>query len=263
MEDVVLLRSVSVIRDGRHIVDSVNWDVRSGERWVVLGPNGSGKTTLMKILGAQLHPTSGEATILGRTIGHTDVRELRQLIGVVSGAVIRSLRPDVPAGDVVLSGVKGALETWWDEYSSADRKAARDAMNKIGVAHLADRPFNVISEGERQKVLLARALVTSPGLLLLDEPFAGLDLGAREVLLERLRVLFGDVASPPAVLVTHHTEEIPPTTTHALLLRNGRVVASGPISETLSSESLSETFEIDVSVARLDTGRWIAQVESV
>jgi iron complex transport system ATP-binding protein len=260
MSRAVDLRSVSVVREERHIVKHVSWQIEQGQRWVVLGPNGSGKTTLLKILGAQLHPTSGEASVLGDPLGRTDVRQLRKRIGVVSGSVIRSLRPDIVAFDVVLTGRRAALETWWDDYNDDDHATALAAMDDNGVSHVRDRPFNVISEGERQKVLLARALVTSPELLLLDEPFAGLDLGAREQLLSRLRSLFAKATTPPLVLVTHHTEEIPPETTHALLLRSGEVVAAGPVEDVLTTDLVSQTFDLGVRVTRMEGGRWISQV---
>jgi iron complex transport system ATP-binding protein len=256
----VELQSVSVVRDERHILNNVYWTINDGERWVVLGPNGSGKTTTLRVLSAQMHPTSGDAWVLRQQLGHTDVRILRKRIGVVSGSVIRSLRPDILVEDVVLSGRRSALETWWDTYTDEDRFAAVTALDANGVAHLSDRAFNVISEGERQKVLLARALVTSPGLLLLDEPFAGLDLGARERLLVRLRTLFADPSTPPLVLVTHHTEEIPPETTHALLLSEGRVVAAGMIDEVLTSHLVSQAFDLDISVQRDVNGRWSSKV---
>jgi iron complex transport system ATP-binding protein len=255
------LESVSVEYDGVAVVDEVSWTVKQDERWVVLGPNGSGKTTLLKILSARLHPTRGIARVLGSKLGGVDVRELRKHIGVVSGSVIRSLRSDIVVSDVVLSGTRAALETWWDEFSNEERRAATEAMVRNDVLQLRDRPFDVISEGERQRVLLARAMVTSPGLLVLDEPFAGLDLGARERLLLRLREVFADSSAPPVVLVTHHAEEIPPETTHVLLLRNGRVVAAGATGDVLTSQHVSKAFDLDVSVFRSENGRWSSQVQ--
>jgi iron complex transport system ATP-binding protein len=243
MSTAVKLESVSVVRDERRILDSVSWTIEDGERWVVLGPNGSGKTTILRILGAQMHPTSGDAWILHKQLGHTDVRVLRKRIGIVSGSVIRSLRVDIAVEDVVMSGRRSALETWWDEYDDDDHRATDDALKANGIAHLRHQTFNVISEGERQKVLLARALVTSPGLLLLDEPFAGLDLGNRERLLTRMRALFSDPSTPPLVLVTE-----------------GRVVRAGSIEETLTSHYVSEAFDLDIRVRRDENGRWSSTV---
>jgi iron complex transport system ATP-binding protein len=229
---------------------------------VVIGPNGSGKTTLLQIAGARMHPSSGSVEILGERLGRADWRAVKARVGFVSGSVVRSLRPALSAGDVVLTGKHGALEPWWHPYSDADRARARELMDRTGVAGLADRPFGVISEGERQQVLLARMLMADPGLLLLDEPFAGLDLGARERLLARLAALATDPATPPTVLVTHHVEEIPPGTTHALVLGQGHVVASGPIDVTLTADALSAAFAFPVDLTREPTPagpRWTAR----
>ena len=197
----------------------------------MIGPNGSGKTTLLAIAGARLHPSRGSVEILGERLGASDWRAVRARVGFVSGAVVRSLRPSLAAIDVVVTAKFGALEPWWHTYTDADLDRARSRLELTGVADLADRTFGVLSEGERQQVLLARLLMADPGLLLLDEPFAGLDLGARERLLARLSALALDPATPPIVLVTHHVEEIPPGSTHALVLSGGHVVASGPIDD--------------------------------
>jgi iron complex transport system ATP-binding protein len=246
----LLLEDVSLRRDGNEILSHVDWRVAPGERWVVIGPNGSGKTTLLQIAGARLHPSSGTVEILGERLGRSDWRAVRARVGFVSGSVVRSLRPALAAGDVVVTGMHGALEPWWHTYTDADRARARDLMALTGVDALADRPFGVISEGERQQVLLARMLMADPGLLLLDEPFAGLDLGARERLLARLSTLAADPATPPVVLVTHHVEEIPPGTTHALVLGDGHVVASGPIEDTLTADGLSAAFAFPIDLTR-------------
>jgi iron complex transport system ATP-binding protein len=252
---VLQLDDVSIRRDGRPILADVEWSVGAGERWVVIGPNGSGKTTLLQIAGARLHPSTGMVEILGERLGVSDWREVRARVGFVSGSVVRSLRPSLDALDIVVTGRYGALEPWWHTYTDADRARALELMALTGVAGLADRPFGVISEGERQQVLLARLLMGEPGLLLLDEPFAGLDLGARERLLARLAGLAADPATPPIVLVTHHVEEIPPGTTHALVLGGGRVVASGPIEDALTTESLSTAFDFPIELGR-DGARW-------
>jgi len=249
------LRGVGVVRDGRALLSGVDWTVGAGERWAVLGPNGSGKTTLLRICGAELHPTSGGVEVLGERLGRVDVRELRARIGWVSGALTRLLRAGITAREVVVTGRRAALETWWDAFGPADWSRAGTLLADAGMAAVADRPFGVISEGERQQVLIARALMGEPELLLLDEPAAGLDLGARERLVARLAALAADLSTPPLVLVTHHAEEIPPGTTHALLLRDGRVHAAGPVADVLTSEAVSEAFSVAVSVGR-DAGRW-------
>jgi iron complex transport system ATP-binding protein len=252
------LEAISVRRDGTEILSRVDWCVAPGDRWVLIGPNGSGKTTLLQIAGARLHPSSGTVEILGERLGRSDWRAVRARVGFVSGSVVRSLRPGLTAGDVVVTGKHGALEPWWHTYTDADRARARELMELTGVAALAERPFGVISEGERQQVLLARMLIADPGLLLLDEPFAGLDLGARERLLARLSALAADPATPPTVLVTHHVEEIPPGTTHALVLGKGHVVASGPLASTLTADALSTAFAFPVDLVR-DGDRWTAR----
>jgi iron complex transport system ATP-binding protein len=196
--------------------------------------------------------------ILGERLGASDWRAVRARVGFVSGSVVRSLRPSLDALDIVVTGKYGALEPWWNKYTDADRARARALMEVTGVAALADRTFGVISEGERQQVLLARLLMGDPGLLLLDEPFAGLDLGARERLLARLSALAMDPATPPVVLVTHHVEEIPPGTTHALVVSGGRIVARGPISESLTADALGTAFDFPVELGR-DGDRWWAR----
>ena len=225
---------------------------------MVLGPNGSGKTTLLQVAGARLHPSRGSVEILGNLLGASDWRAVRERVGFVSGSVMRALRPAVTASEVVMTGRYGALEPWWHTYTDADRERAEAQLAALGVADIADRTFGVISEGERQLVLLARVLMADPGLLLLDEPFAGLDLGNRERLLARIAALVADAAQPPLVLVTHHVEEIPPGITHALLLRAGSVVAQGPIDATLTAATVSDTFGMNLDVEHRD-GRWLAR----
>ena len=255
----VRLVDVSVIRDGTPILDGVTWQVGPGERWALLGPNGSGKTTLLRVAGAGLWPTRGTVDVLGERLGRVDMRELRRRISVVSASVARNLRPAQSAFDVVLSGRHAALETWWHEYTDADRARAATLLEEAGFAGagFAARAFGLLSEGERQQVLLARALMGEPELVLMDEPAAGLDLGARERLLSRLAALADDPAVPPMVLVTHHLEEIPTGVTHAALLRGGRLTASGPIGSVLTDDAVSDAFGVDVVVERR-SGRWRA-----
>jgi iron complex transport system ATP-binding protein len=251
----VALRGVTVRRDGVPVLDGIDWQVERSERWVVLGPNGSGKTTMLQVAGARLWPTSGRVEVLGSVLGRVDVRTLRPRVALVSGAVTRQLRADVTAREVVASGRYGALETWWHSYGTEDWDKADMLLAQGGVAAIAGRSFAVISEGERQQVLLARALMSDPELVLLDEPFAGLDLGARERLLLRLRSLASDASSPPVVLVTHHCEEIPPGFTHGGLMRGGRLIAAGPLGEVITSRLVSACFDVPVAVG-CSEGRW-------
>ena len=233
----------------------IDWRIESGERWVVLGPNGSGKTTLLQVAAARLWPTAGTVEVLGARLGSVDVRSLRPRVALVSGAVTRQLRADLVARDVVVSGRHGALETWWNRYTQGDLDKADGLLELGGVGDIGDRAFGVISEGERQQVLLARALMSDPELLLLDEPFAGLDLGARERLLVRLTALACDPGNPPIVLVTHHCEEIPPGFTHGGLLSDGALVAAGSLSDVVTSERVSACFGVAVAVGCTE-GRW-------
>ncbi len=256
---VVRLDSVSVVRDGDTLLDDVSWEVGAGERWALLGPNGSGKTTLLRVVGAGLWPTRGTVEILGERLGRVDMRELRTRITVVSASIARTLRPAQPALDVVLTGRFAALETWWHEYTDDDRRRAADLLDAAGFGGelFAARAFGLLSEGERQQVLLARALMGDPELILLDEPAAGLDLGARERLLARLALLAADPMVPPMVLVTHHLEELPPGISHVALLRHGRVVDAGPVDDVLTDDTVSHVFGVQVGVERRGD-RWIA-----
>jgi iron complex transport system ATP-binding protein len=238
------------VRDGTPVLDGVDWEVGAGERWAVLGPNGSGKTTMLQVAGMRLLPTRGTVTVLGETYGRTDARALRRRIALVSGSVLRMLRPSITAHDIVLTGRTGALEPWWHRYDEADHARADELLAAAGMTAMAGRAFEVLSEGERQQVLLARALMAEPDLLLLDEPAAGLDLGARERLVTRLAALAAEPATPPMVLVTHHLEEIPPGITHAALLRGGRVVAAGPAEDVIQATSVSAAFGVQVTVER-------------
>jgi len=256
----VRLDGVAVVRDGTALLDDVSWTVGPGERWALLGPNGSGKTTLLRVIGAGLWPTRGVVQILGETLGRVDMRELRKRITVVSASVGRTLRPAQPALDIVLTGRHAALETWWHEYTDDDRARAAALLAAAGFAGTAfgERAFGLLSEGERQQVLLARALMGDPELILMDEPAAGLDLGAREGLLARLAALAADPDVPPLVLVTHHLEEIPPGVTHGALLRAGRLLVAGPVEEVLTDAAVSDAFGVGVVVERRG-GRWVAR----
>ena len=256
----IRVTGLSVVRDGTALIEDINWEVGTGERWALLGPNGSGKTTLLRVVGSALWPTRGVVEILGERLGHVDMRILRQRIATVSASISRALRPQLSALEVVLTGRYAVLETWWHEFSADDRVEADRLLRLAGFGgdSFDGRSFGLLSEGERQQVLLARALMSRPELLLMDEPAAGLDLGARERLVQRLSVLADDPSVPALVLVTHHVEEIPPGMTHAALLREGRMVAAGPVNEVLTNSVVSDAFGIDVVVQR-SQGRWSAR----
>ncbi len=249
---------VDLERAATPVLRSVSWRVATGQRWAVLGPNGGGKTTLMQLASGYLHPTRGTVDVLGQRLGRTDVRSLRQRLGTVSASVARMIVPWLPAREVVVSARHGALEPWWHRYSEAERAKALALLGAAGFESIADRPFGVLSEGERQQVLLARALMISPELLLLDEPCAGLDMGARERLLSQLGALARDPTAPPIVMVTHHVEEIPVAFTHALLLRQGQVLTSGPLDQALTGPALSQCFGLSLSL-HSQGGRWVSQ----
>ncbi|MDY7104276.1 MAG: ABC transporter ATP-binding protein [Actinomycetota bacterium] len=245
-------------RNGTVILDDVSWQVTPGQRWALLGRNGSGKTTLVRIASLYEHPTSGTVHVLGERLGRVDVRRHRERIGLTSPALADQLRATTTARDVVVSGIHAALETWWHTYDDDELARADERLARLGVAHLAERTFGTLSSGERQRVLLARTLISDPGLLLLDEPTAGLDLAGREQLVATLALLAADASAPPMVLVTHHPEEIPPGTTHVLLLSGGRVLAAGPLEETLTSASLSACFGLPLLLERSRNGRFAA-----
>lgn len=261
MAAVVELVGVSIVRGGTKLLDDVNWTVDEAERWVVIGPNGAGKTTLLQILAAQLHPTTGMAGLLDEVLGAVDVFDLRPRIGVTSAALADRIPKSERVSDVVVSASYAVMGRWREQYEAADHARAAALMDQLRVGQLADRTFGTLSEGERKRVQIARALMTDPELLLMDEPAAGLDLTGREALVATLAELCADPYAPATVLVTHHVEEIPPGITHALLLKGGKVVAAGPIGEVLTPELMSETFDLPLEISRAD-GRWTARAAS-
>ena len=248
----------TVVRGDRSIIDRVRWSVAEGEHWVVLGPNGAGKTTILQLAATLMHPTAGEVWVLGEPLGLVDVFELRPRIGLASAALAERLPPEERVVDVVLTAAYARLGRWREDYERPDETRALALLDQLGAAPLAQRRFGTLSEGERKRVQIARALMTDPELLLLDEPAAGLDLGAREDLVRRLGVIAADPASPTTVLVTHHVEEIPPGFGQALLLRDGAVVSAGPIETALTAQTLSRTFGIPLLVERHGP-RWSAR----
>ncbi len=257
-EPVVEIRGVDVVRGTAHLLRGVDWTVLPDQRWVVLGPNGAGKTTLLQLAGAHLHPTRGEVRLLGETMGAVDVFELRPRIGLTSAALAQRIQPGERTGDVVLSAGYAIVGRGRERYDIDDLTRAATLLQQWGVQAIAHRPFGTLSEGERKRVQIARALMTDPELLLLDEPGAGLDLGGREDLVGRLSGLAGSPSAPAQVLVTHHVEEIPPGYTHALLLREGAVVSAGPLAQVLTAETLSQTFGLSLALER-PGGRFTAR----
>jgi iron complex transport system ATP-binding protein len=258
MDPVLELAEVTVRRGPATLIEAVDWTVEEDERWVVLGPNGAGKTTLLQVASAQIHPTSGVVGILGEVLGTVDVFELRPRIGLTSAALAERVPRDERVHDVVVSASYGVIGRWRERYDDLDHTRAEDLLVEVGASHLTDRTFGTLSEGERKRVQIARALMSDPELLLLDEPAAGLDLGGREDLVSTLSTLAMDELSPATVLVSHHVEEIPPGFTHALLLRRGRVVAAGPLEQVLTEEIVSDTFGMPLRLWHED-GRWGAR----
>ena len=262
MPAIASVADLTIVRDGRTILDVGHFEIGAHQRWALLGPNGSGKSTLLSVLAGRLWPTSGTVTLLGERVGAVDLRTLRPRLGLLSATLTRELRAGLLVRECVVTGIDGALETWWRDYPTEDYARAHVLLDSLGVGHLADKAIGVISEGERARVLLARVLIANPSLLCLDEPAAGLDLGAREELLARLSDLFASERAEPAILVTHHLEELPGSLTHAVLLRAGRIVALGEIADVLTSDAVSAAFGVAVDVTAHANGRFSARARS-
>jgi len=249
--DIVIdMDAVSVVRGSTTLLDEVSWTVELDERWVILGPNGAGKTTLLQLAAALLHPSSGQVRLLGEPLGLTDVFELRPRIGFASVAVAARVRPTEVVRDLVVSAGYAVLGRWRERYEPKDLDRAMHLLDLMGVAGLADRAFGTLSEGERKRVQIARALMPDPEIMLLDEPAAGLDLGGREDLLIRLSAIADDPDAPTLIMVTHHVEEIPIAFSHAMLLRDGAVVSAGLMRDVVTSANLSETFGLPLRLSR-------------
>ncbi len=247
--EVIGLEGVSVVRQGRYLLRDVSWTVHAHERWVVLGPNGAGKTTMLQVASTYLRPTRGVVRLLGGTHGEVDVRELRRRVGYAGAGPARMIREYLPAVEIVVTGKHAAfVDSRWHHYTDEDWAAARRHLERFDAASFGDRSFETLSQGERQRVLIARSLMTDPQVLLLDEATTGLDLGARERLVASLGAFAADRSSPAVVLVTHHVEEIPPGFSHILILGDGEVVASGPIGETLTASALSSSFGLELQL---------------
>ena len=256
-DEVLKLRGVSVRRDASLLLRNVDWTAHEDERWIVIGPNGAGKTTLLQIAATLLYPTEGTVEVLGERLGDVDVFELRPRIGLTSAALAERVPSGEKVIDLVLTASYAVLGRWKEEYESSDVTRAVELLDALGCAHLIRRRFSTLSEGERKRVQIARAMMPDPEILLLDEPAAGLDLGGREDLLRRLSALASNPKAPAMVLVTHHVEEVPDGFTHAMLLRRGAVLTAGPVDEVFTAKNLSRCFGVPLAIERHER-RWRA-----
>ncbi len=257
---ILQVDDLTLVRDGTVILDRVSWTVKRGHHWVILGANGSGKTSLIAALTGYLMPTRGEILLLGQRYGESDWRELRTRIGIVSSSV-RQLMADTEPALYTVAGGRHAMIDYWGDPSASEKRAAAVLLDRVEAGHLAERPWGVLSQGERQRVLIARALMTRPRLLIFDEPCAGLDPVAREHFLQFMGRLSRQPAAPSMLLITHHVEEITACFSDALLLREGRVIAAGPVRSTLTSENLGRVFKARVRATR-QRGRFRLEVLS-
>ncbi len=252
----VELRQAVVRIDGRAVLGPIDLRIGLGERWVLLGPNGGGKTTLLTLAGARRQPSSGRVAVLGVALGSADVRGVHPRISHTSHVLAERMPAGMHVETVVLTGKRAVLSPWFQRFDEEDRRRAATLLERVGCAHLAERRFDTCSQGERQRILLARALYADPELLILDEPASGLDLPAREILIDALEAVLGQPGGPTAILATHHLEEIPPSSTHAALLRDGRLVASGEIADVLTPGPLEACFAIAMDVGRRGARWW-------
>ncbi len=249
-EYVLELRDISVRRGEREILGPLNFAIRPQERWVVLGPNGAGKSTLLQILATRIFPTKGSVHLLDKEIGRVDLSELRTRIGICGALISEDIPADEKVRDVVLTAAYAILGRWNEAYDLWDESRAVALLTTFGVRDLAERTYGTLSEGERKRVQISRALMADPELLLLDEPAAGLDLGGREDLLRRFSIFAADPLAPASILVTHHIEEIPEGTTHALILKDGKAAVSGPVADVITSQHISAIFDLPITVVR-------------
>jgi iron complex transport system ATP-binding protein len=260
MSEVLALKNLTLVRDGKNILEDINWSVSADQRWVVVGPNGAGKTTLLKIAAAQLQPSSGSAQILGETLGEINVFELRTRIGFASTAIAGRIPNSEPVLDAVMTASYAITGRFKEKYEDVDQRRARRVLKEWQLADLAERPFGTLSDGEKKRTQIARAVMPDPELLLLDEPVASLDIGSRE---ETIKILSGYASHPKApaiIMVTHHLEEIPSGFTHALVLRDGKIIEAGPINQTLTTEKLSAAYGLELEVA-LVAGRFTVRAK--
>ena len=251
-------RGVEFIRGGNTLVGPVDWQVELDERWVIVGPNGAGKTTLIRMAAAQEFPSRGVAFVLGERIGKTDMRDLRAAIGLTSSAIASMIPASEKVGDIVVSAGYAVVGRWREKYEDVDYEQALDVLEQVGAMHLIDRTWGTLSDGEKKRVLIARAVMIDPELLIMDEPAAGMDLGGREDLIAYLGDLALDPDAPAMVMITHHLEEIPYGFTHAMLLDEGTVIAQGLIEDVLTSENVSRAYHQPIEVQH-DDGRFYAR----
>lgn len=259
MSVVLSFADVSLVRDGRAILNHLNWHVDSSQRWVILGPNGAGKTSLLRIAAAQLHPSQGSASILEKTLGKSEISEIRNRIGFASSAQSKRIPANESVLDTVLTAAHGVEGRWNETYENIDIRRAERVLAEWNLLEFRDHLFGTLSDGERKRVLIARAVMTDPEVLLLDEPAASLDVGAREQLLQLLEGYASSPFSPAMIMVTHHVEEIPEGFTHVMLLKEGRVTAAGEIADILTSENLTSTFDVPLLVSH-EGGRYWARM---
>ncbi|MCT2338629.1 ABC transporter ATP-binding protein [Corynebacterium sp. p3-SID1056] len=251
-------RGVEFSRGGARLVGPVDWQVELDERWVVIGPNGAGKTTLIRMASALEFPSKGTAFVLGEQLGRTDMRDLRAAIGLTSSAIATRIPDDEKVGDLVVSAGYAIVGRWREDYDEMDYAQAMDVLEQVGAIHLIDRRWGTLSDGEKKRVLIARAVMINPELLIMDEPAAGMDLGGREDLIAYLGELALDPDAPAMVMITHHLEEIPYGFTHAMLLDEGEIIAQGLIDDVLTSENVSKAYHQPIEVTR-DEGRFFAR----
>lgn len=254
---VLRFSNASFERDGNQILSALNWEVNSDQRWVILGANGAGKTTVLELASAWEKPTGGQVTVLGDDVASTDSDEIRPRVGLASAGMAKRIPASETVEDSVVTAAYAAAERRGEQFDEIDVRRARRVLAEWRLDALANRTFGSLSEGEGKRLQIARSIMTDPELLLLDEPSAGLDLGSREEILQMLGYFAGNAAAPAIVMVTHHVEEIPVGFTHALLMRDGGIVAAGPIETTLTSENLSQTFGVNVTVIQ-QAGRYSA-----
>jgi iron complex transport system ATP-binding protein len=248
MTTVCQLRDVRVVRDNQPILDGINWEVDDSQRWVIMGPNGAGKTTLLSLLASLIHPSSGEVMVLDETVGKTDVFELRPRVGFASSEMARRIPPNETVLDAVLTASLAVTGRWVEHYDDVDVRRAQRVLGEWNLGDMAHRLVGTLSDGERKRVQIARSVMTDPELLLLDEPAGSLDVGGREDVIDLLDRFAAWEGAPAMVMVTHHVEEIPPAFTHALLLREGKIVTHGPIADVLTSEHVSAAFGRNLDV---------------
>ncbi|MEI7420357.1 MAG: ATP-binding cassette domain-containing protein [Actinomycetes bacterium] len=260
MNEVLALENVSVIRAGKTILNSVTWSVQANERWVIVGPNGAGKTTLLKIAAAQLQPSSGTARVLGETLGEINVFDLRTRVGFASTAIASRIPNSETVLDAVMTASYAITGRFKEKYEDVDERRARRVLNEWHLSEYADRAFGTLSDGERKRTQIARAVMPDPELLLLDEPVASLDIGSREATIKILGGYASHPDAPAIIMVTHHLEEIPAGFTHALVLNEGKITAAGPINSTLTTEKLSEAYGLPLEVVLL-AGRFAVRAK--